>query len=360
MNPNFLDFVNLSTDERSDIFNLKSEQLNIFPSYVEKDFWVCVALDILYNGLSKQGYPRFLFKGGTSLSKAYNLIERFSEDIDITIFREDFGFIGDKDPSTDNISGKKRKVLIEEVIKTTNEFVKGELKDDLENIINTFSSECSLVLDDLLDDDKNPTLLLQYPSLLESENDAYVPSRIKLEFGGRSGYIPCEERTITPFIDDLYNDKDFSVGGINTISPERTFWEKILILHGQCCRYRDENILLTDRNRLSRHYYDIAMISRTEIGNNAINNIELQTEVKQHTEKFFNRAWMKLKEAIPGKFNIVPRDELLLDKFKKDYQDMQMMMLGEAPDFDSLIVDIQILENRINTIAENQSIGIEP
>ncbi|WP_414530363.1 nucleotidyl transferase AbiEii/AbiGii toxin family protein [Nodularia chucula] len=357
MNPNFLDFISLSTDERSDIFNLKSEQLNILPIYVEKDFWVCVALDILYNGLSKKEHPCFLFKGGTSLSKVYNLIERFSEDIDITIFREYFGFTGDKDPSTNEISGKQRRVLIQEVIEKTNEFVQGKLKDDLENIINTFSSECSLVLDDLTDDEKNPTLLLQYPSLFESENIAYVQSRIKLEFGGRSGYIPYEECTITPFIDDLFVEKDFSVGGITTLRPERTFWEKILILHGQCCRYRDEKKLPIDRNRLSRHYYDIAMISRTEIGNKAINNIKLQTDVKQHTEKFFKRAWMKLEEAIPGGFLIVPRDELLLNKFKEDYQDMQMMMLGEAPDFDTLVTDIKTLEEKINTIPdpENQS-----
>lgn len=347
MNAAFKQFLSFSVEERIDIFALKAEDLDTLSTYVEKDFWVCLVLDILYNGLTDE-HPRLLFKGGTSLSKAYQLINRFSEDVDITVFRQDLGFSGDNDPATpENISGKKRTRLSDSLKQVTSEYVSGQLRDDLESIAVEISSECSVILD--ANDEDNSTLLFQFPSLFHGESEAYVQPRIKLECGGRSAVDPHESCTIKPFIDELFEDINFSIHGIKTIKPERTFWDKVMILHGSYCRYRDERFVPQDRNRLSRHYYDVAMIFKTEIGKNTVSDNALREDVRNHTMRLFKRKWMKLEEAIPGTLHLVPEGELLTT-LKADYQYMQMMMLGEAPDFDSLITEITELEKQINRL----------
>jgi predicted nucleotidyltransferase component of viral defense system len=112
VNQAFKTFLALSNQDRQDVFEAEAEELDTLPTYVEKDFWVCLALDILYNGLPS-GHPRLLFKGGTSLSKAYKLIRRFSEDVDFTVFREDLGFGEDEHPAS--VSGNQRRRRSEEL-----------------------------------------------------------------------------------------------------------------------------------------------------------------------------------------------------------------------------------------------------
>ena len=109
MNTSFGRFLQLSKADRNDVFTATGQRLGTLPSYIEKDFWVSLVLDALYNGLPA-GHPRLLFKGGTSLSKAFGIIRRFSEDIDIVVFRNDLGFWGERDPAANdpNRSRKKR------------------------------------------------------------------------------------------------------------------------------------------------------------------------------------------------------------------------------------------------------------
>ena len=107
MNDAFRRFLNLPDRDRADVFEETSRRLDTPPAYVEKDFWVCLTLDLLYNGLP-DGHPRLLFKGGTSLSKAFQLVPRFSEDIDIVVDRRDLGFSGGSDPTAIGLSPKAR------------------------------------------------------------------------------------------------------------------------------------------------------------------------------------------------------------------------------------------------------------
>ena len=120
-----------------------------------------------------------------------------------------------------------------------------------------------------------------------------------------------------------------------------------MILHGWHCGYRDINHLPTDRQRLSRHYYDVAMIYKAERGRAAVKDSNLREDVRLHTIKFFNRAWMKLGEAIPGSLRLVPKDKLL-KTLQKDYQAMQGMMLGTVPDFKEILEVLSALESQIN------------
>lgn len=344
MNQAYQEFLNLSTQDRKDVFEAEAERLDTRPSYVEKDFWVCFVLDILYNGLPGD-HPRLLFKGGTSLSKAYGLIRRFSEDVDFTVFRDDLGFGKEQDPTAPELSKKKREILCEEIKKEACKYICSKLRDDLSNVMLNVVSGCQVTIDET-DQDKS-TLLVQYSSLFEKDDSAYVQPRVKLEGGGRSALDPHKKLSIDPYITNALNDWDFLVPNVITISPERTFWDKVMILHGWYCGYRDEERLPKDKQRLSRHYYDVAMIYKAEVGKKAIANASLRKDVQHHTQLFFKRAWMKLEEAIPGSIRLLPPEQLA-NELEQDYQKMQGMMLGNAPDFNDILQELSNLESEIN------------
>jgi hypothetical protein len=344
MNQAFQKFLNLSTQDQRDVFEAEAEELDTLPTYVEKDFWVCLVLDILYNGLSGD-HPRLLFKGGTSLSKAYGLIRRFSEDVDFTVFREDLGFGEDQNPASPDLSGKKRKRVCDDIKTATSRYICSELKDDLSEAVHKVAPVCEVVIDE--DDQDKSTLLFQYPSLFEDDFSAYVQPRVKLEGGGRSALDPHENLSIQPYIAKTLKDWDLTVADIITISPERTFWDKVMILHGWYCGYRDENRLPKDRQRLSRHCYDVAMIYKAESGKKAIANVSLREDVRNHAQLFFNRGWMKLEEAIPGSIRLLPTEQLA-KALKQDYQAMQGMMLGDVPDFNDILKELSELEAELN------------
>jgi hypothetical protein len=340
VNERFQQFLALSASNRRDVFDATAEELDTVATYIEKDFWVSIVLDILYNGLSKDR-PRILFKGGTSLSKVHGLIKRFSEDVDFTIFSADLGFTGDRDPLASGSSNKKKKKLSDEIIDATSKYICESLKVELEIVIKKLSPECSLAIDE----SDRSTLLLKYPALFE--NDPYVQPSVKLEGGGRSAVEPHQEYTIAPLIASTLPDWDFSVRNVITIDAQRTFWDKVFILHGLYYGYREENRIPEDRQRLSRHYYDVAMIYNSEIGKQAIDNDEIREKVRQHKLDFFKTAWKKFDLAVPGTLRIVPYDNLL-QALERDYRAMQGMMLGTAPNFDSVIEVLKQLENLLN------------
>ena len=342
MNERFQQFLALSASDRRDVFEATAEELDTVATYIEKDFWVSIVLDIIYNGLTKDR-PRILFKGGTSLSKVYGLIRRFSEDVDFTIFSEDLGFASDLDATVTELSNKKKKQLSDEIIKVTSEHICDRLKSDLETIVQKLSPDCSIAIDE--SDKVRSTLLLNYPSLFE--NDPYVQPSVKLEGGGRSAVDPHQEYTISPLIALTLPDWDFSVPNVITIDAQRTFWDKVFILHGLYYGYREENRIPEDRQRLSRHHYDVAMIYNSEIGKRAIENNELREKVRQHKLDFFKTAWKRFDLAVAGTIRIVPYDDLL-KSLERDYRSMQGMMLGTAPNFNDVIEVLKQLENLLN------------
>jgi hypothetical protein len=342
MNQAFAKFLNLPTQDRQDVFEAAAEELNTLPTYVEKDFWVCLVLDILYNGLSDD-HPRLLFKGGTSLSKAYGLIQRFSEDVDFTVFREDLGL---NDPADPQLSNKKQNQLCDKIIEQTSGYICEQLKADLDIAVMKIITECQVIIDET--DKQRSTLLFEYPSLFQSSNLDYVQPRVKLEGGGRSACDPNELIQIQPYIAKLLPEWDLSVPNVTTISPERTFWDKIMILHKWYCGYRDEQRLPADRQRLSRHYYDVAMIYGSEFGPRAAANSSLREDVRRHTQLFFKCGWAKLEEAVPGSIRLLPTEKLA-QALEKDYRAMQGMMLGQVPKFKDILEDLSSLEAVLNS-----------
>ena len=343
MNENFARFLSMSAQDRRDVFWDAAVRLGTKPAHMEKDFWICIVLDALYNRLP-EGHPRILFKGGTSLSKAFNLIRRFSEDVDIVVYREDIGFYESRDPTQPSaISNKQRRRIFEELEAACRDYVRGELAAALTAIL---GERCEILPDEK--DVDQQSLLVKYPSLYPDRGDSYVLPPVKLEAGARSALQPSVTAEIAPYIADVVSsDFPLKVGNINVIQPERTYLDKLLILHGVHCGYRDENRLPRGGSRISRHYYDVAMLSTSEVGQKAVKDLALLQNVREHSQIAFRQAWKKLDEAVPGTIRLVPQEELR-QVIERDYQQMGEMMLGAPPPFDWIIGQIQLVEKQIN------------
>ena len=346
MSGSFASFIGHTEQDRRDLFDAAATRLDTSPTYVEKDFWVCLVLDVIYNRLPA-GHPRFLFKGGTSLSKAFDLIRRFSEDIDLVVNRNDLGFEGDRDPiAVQGLSKNKRSALFGELKRACSNYLLGDFMKVLSASIYEVSDGCRVVVDE--SDKDRQTILVEYPTLYPSSEIAYVAPRVRVEAGARSALYPSLTRKIVPYVSDELSGSSIEVHNVSVVAPQRTYWEKLLILHGQHCAYRDLERLPSDRNRLSRHYYDAAMITPTETGRTALSNLELLNNVRQHNLIAFPQAWKRFDQAVPGSIRLVPQPELSA-VIERDYRHMQDMILGDAPDFDWLREQVERAEVAINT-----------
>ena len=342
MRRDFAEFLALSGQDRRDVFETAASRLDTVASYVEKDFWVCVVLDALFNGRPTD-QPRVLFKGGTSLSKGFGLIRRFSEDIDVVVSREDLGFGEERDPThVEGLSNRERRALFEDLRSACSEYICGGLADWLGSIL----GERGRVVQDA-DDEGQQTLLIEYPSFFSTSETEYVQPRVKLECGARSALEPSVVVSVGAYIEEELPELISDVNGIHMIVPERTFLEKLLILHGVYCGYRDESRLPADRHRISRHYYDVAMMSETEVGTNAVADTGLLEDVRRHHLVAFRQAWKRFEEAVPGTIRVVPQSELGR-AVERDYRAMRDMILGEVPEFAWIMDRLERLDALVN------------
>ena len=343
----FASFLALPDRDRRDVFAAAANRLDTVPGYVEKDFWVCLVVDALFNRLPA-GHPKLLFKGGTSLSKAFGLIRRFSEDIDLVVHRDALGFAGERDPTTAaSLSNKRRSALFDELAEACGAYVLGDLKAALTGLIGGLTEGCAIGSDP--DDAGGQTLLVAYPTLYPGGDASYVPPRVKIEAGARSALEPGVIRGVSPYVAGEMPDWPFDVGNVETLAPERTFWEKLLILHGLHCGYRDGGRLPADKDRISRHYYDAAVIAATATGESALTETALLDAVRTHNLVAFRQAWKRFEEAVPGSLRLVPQPELHV-AVERDYRAMRDMILGEAPAFRWIVERLRHAEAEANRI----------
>ena len=341
----FKSFLALSERDRRDVFEAAAYRLDTLPGHVEKDFWVCLVLDALYNRLP-DGHPRLLFKGGTSLSKAFGLIRRFSEDIDLVVHRGDLGFAGDRDPIiAGGLSNKKRNALFKELARACSGYVLGELAAALSTLIGEMTDGCEVLPDE--DDGDGQTLLVSYLTLYPGGDAAYVSPRVKIEAGARSALEPDVTCAVLPYVAEDLPDWPFGVGDVATLAAERTYWEKLLILHGVHCGYRDERRLPADKDRISRHYYDAATMTASEVGDSALSDEGLLDAVRNHNLVAFRQAWKRFEEAVPGSVRLVPQPGLRA-AIERDYRAMRDMILGDAPAFEWIMDRLLHAETVIN------------
>lgn len=339
------EFVRLERQERSQAFRIASERLG-YPAYViEKDFWVTYILDTLFNRINHK--HRILFKGGTSLSKCYKLIDRFSEDIDLSLHMADLGFEGDKAPHI--VAEKESKSASKRAVEDLK--VAGEVF--LENTILVLLKE--KIIEDLglvekwsllLDDANAENLLFHYPKSLEDDEygNRYVKPVVLIETGTKSEHIPSEDIEVNSLLEDAI-EEIHSKAVVKVLSPKRTFWEKVTLLHAENNINRVQRV----KERLSRHLYDIVMLSRSPIGIESINDMALLDTVAKHKSFYYRSNAAKYDEAKVGTLKIVPKGEIL-EAFRVDYEKMRSMFAGEVIEFDVIIEELQALENRINNI----------
>jgi hypothetical protein len=345
MNAAFDDVLRADAATRMGLFSATAQRLGTTPQNVEKDFWVCWTLDALFNGIEEG--PRLLFKGGTSLSKGFGLIERFSEDIDVTVFRDDLGV-----PATVEelaaLSRKKREAALDQIKAACEAHVNGPMMARLEEICADACSRTGLeprsirVEPDMAD---QQTLRLVYPSI--TPEDAYIAKSVKIESGAKSALDPHSVRTITPYVDADAVALDLSVPGITIVDAERTFWDKVVILHGLRRWFDIRGQLRGDGQRVSRHYYDLFRIIHSKVGEAALANRALGEDCVAHARMFFNRPDFDLASAQAPTYALLPK-EAMMDGLRQDYRAMSVMIFGEPPGFDAVMKAIAGLEETVN------------
>lgn len=330
-------------NERAQLFAETADRKGIADAIVEKDFWVCWMLQQLFSIDTLKG--RLLFKGGTSLSKVFHAINRFSEDIDIAVDYAALGFVGDRDPRQENLSKTKRNVILAEMMDACQRYIASEF-------LYALNQRCREILGppdawSLGVSENDPNVVrFRYPGST-AKSLTYVAPQVVLELGTHAEFVPHDRFKLRSFaaeeFPDVVSDANVSV---DVLLAKRTFWEKATILHAE--HHRPSEKMLPER--YSRHYYDVAMLAKSSIGAEALGDMSLLAQVVRHKEIFYPSAWAQYGLACPGSFRLVPKPERLA-ALQRDYRSMGVMIFGEPPEFDDMIVVLTGLEAEINAEA---------
>ncbi|MED9996020.1 MAG: nucleotidyl transferase AbiEii/AbiGii toxin family protein [Paludibacteraceae bacterium] len=342
-------WINFSIDERKAIIQGVVSTMQIDEAAAEKDWWVTAVLYALFH--TKAG-DYLLFKGGTSLSKGWNIIDRFSEDIDLALGRE--FFLNNKNLSCANCTSNTQ---IHNLREKGQDFLFGEFKEDLKEQLSILGLDVKVIAEnELLDDngepkkvahDKDPSVIfVQYPSLYNSEAPYAVPT-VKIEISVLSMAEPYEMKRISSLIEQVYKDEDIDsdiVQTIKTVSPARTFLEKAFLL---CEEYQKRE---PRTYRMSRHFYDLEKLSHTDYMNMALSDSNLYYDIVEHRKKFYHVGYVDYDKELPETITIVPREELV-SKYEEDYNDMRSSFIyGEALEFSDLLKFLKTLQERFRKI----------
>lgn len=296
---------------------------------IEKDFWVTVALKAIFDTEWNQ---HLVFKGGTSLSKAWKIVERFSEDIDLALDRQALGF------APGELSNSQKKRLRE----ASAAFMEQQFMPDLEQRLlqnGMDPGQFKLEIEPILSPDVDPRVIkLRYQSIVPG--DSYVRDQVLIEIGARSLKEPYTPRDITTILSDsfpgtLASDPAFQ---INTVLPERTFYEKVMLLHEEHCKEPGKRRHL----RLSRHLFDLYRIKQSPYAESALADKELFDVIVAHRKQFNPIRGISYENHTFQAINFIPPAEVI-DLWRQDYEQMGVMIFGEKPSFDEIIQEMSSL-----------------
>lgn len=336
------EFAQLPSEERRLYFEQASVRLGLSAQVIEKDFWVCWTLRRLFSLDEFRGH--LTFKGGTTLSKIYRVIERFSEDVDVAIERGFLGFGGDSEPEK-GASGKEQQRRIDRLKEVRQSTVADRLQPQLDNAIAIGlggGAGWSLTLDP--DDPDRQSLLFQYPPAITGTLSPYFATSVKIELGARSDHFPTEDATVTPYVVEVFPDVlPEAEAHVRVLVAARTFWEKATILH--MLHHQPEGRRLAPR--MSRHYYDVYRMSRGPVLQQALDAMDLLERVAIFKGVYFKAAWANYEEARPGTLRLMPGQQIIAP-LREDYARMESMFFGEPPPFKDILACLPELEQRIN------------
>lgn len=336
------EFIELPVERRRLICTEAGAQLNLFEIAVEKDFWVCWTLRKLFE-LPEWG-EHLSFKGGTSLSKCWNLIERFSEDVDIVIDRGVLGFGGGNAPETapsKKQTTKRLKALKEACQQTIGDRIQPAL---IEAISTELPGDLEWALEPDPDDPDGQTLLLIYPTAFP-EQAAYLRRAVKIEMGARSDTDPAESIDIRPYISDAFPDLlSEPRARVRAVMPRRTFWEKAMLLHEETFRPEAKR----RGEAMARHYYDLYRLILAGIGDESAQDLDLFERVAAHRQVFFRHTWVDYSTLNPRQLQLLPAEADRPD-WQADYEGMRHeMFYGDVPTFDEILAVVGEFQARLN------------
>ncbi len=329
-------FLHLSSTERSQILRGLATQLSRSPTILEKDVWVCWVLQALFTMPDRLPMA---FKGGTSLSKVFGAIARFSEDVDITLDYR--GLDGAFNPFSEAISKTRLKKFSEELKLFVHDHVHHVIAPHFDKKLaaefNTDSYKITV-------SDDGEQLRVYYPSVFEVPG-SYIGNSVLIEFGGRNITEPNEEHEVRPDITEHIAALDFPRAQVRVLSPMRTFWEKATLMHVECQRGE----FRANSERLSRHWYDLAMLANLEIGQNALAERGLLADVVKHKKVFYNTSYANYDACLVGQLRLLP-NATALSALHEDFQFMldAGMFIGSPPSFDTIVDRLRALETAIN------------
>lgn len=317
-------YLELSSRQQRDILQEAQAGLGIDALFLEKDFWVCVVLNILFREPSLKSC--LCFRGGTSLSKVHGCIQRFSEDIDIALppsFFPDMPDVlfPDAEDSTAQRDRKQRRMR---------EYYRNMMRDLMLPLFEREFRQAgirsvSLELEDL-DRARDPfVLLIRYPSVLQSQVNPYVKQQVKLELSGRAQTEPSSPARIDSYLAHVFPELSRPVE-LLAVSPERTFWEKAFLLH-------EENVRGAPvRPRQARHYYDLDSLAR-----HGMFDAGLFEPIKRQRALNYGYSWVDYESLEPFGMKVLPDDDIRYQAWAKDYELMKPMLFGEVEEFETIM-----------------------
>jgi hypothetical protein len=320
--------------QRNELFRETAAPMGASEAIVEKDFWVCWLLRHLFNTSALA--DDIIFKGGTSLSKVYGLIERFSEDIDLILNWELLG-VGKDDPWIDRSKSQQDKYN-----KAVNEKAQAYIADTVTKTLAEDLAAASIEgLDAAIDRSDPFVITITYPRAF---NDLYIRPEIRLEIGPLASWVPHEAHTIQPYAADLFPQLfDEPSCNVVAIKAERTFWEKATILHQEAHRPAEKSIPL----RYSRNYYDLYKMALQPVKQSALADVALLKDVADFKMKFYPCGWAQYETAQPGSLRLLPDPEHI-KHLQHDYAAMRQMLFGTVPPFEEILAALHSLEKEIN------------
>lgn len=323
-----------NVNERKAMLQQVADSIHLPDYAVEKDWWVTMVLKAMF---ATDCAPFLEFKGGTSLSKGWNLIERFSEDIDLAI---DHAFF------TESLANNNQ---LKTLRKKCHKYVVGNLAEQLETALKQMGlSGCSVVPktnDDngnAISTDADPAVLFVDYESVSGHSSPYMPSRVKIEISCLSMKEPFEARNISSMLHDKFpEDDDEAVCVIPVVMPERTFLEKAFLLCEEFQKQDPRSL------RMSRHLYDLEKLMDTPFGEKALNDKVLYEKIVEHRRKFYHVSYADYDKDYPPHITIVPPDGDLV-AWRQDYLELQQHFIhGNSLEFGELLKRIAVLQQRL-------------